>query len=389
MPLTDEQKTIVKATIPILETGGEVLTKHFYGVMLSEFPEVVPFFNKTHQRTGDQPRALAHAVLMYAKHIDRLEAIGGVAAQIINKHVALAVRADHYPIVGQCLLRSIREVLGADVATDAVLEAWGAAYQQLADILIAAEEAVYKKNEEAVGGWRNTREFELARKEQESSEITSFYFAPSDKGVVMTYQPGQYLGVQVHLDGVEVRRNYSLSQLPNGKEYRLTIKKEDGGVISNHIHNMAIGDKIHLIPPVGEFVYTESTKPLVLIGAGIGLTPLMPMLEHALATSTRSITFIHTSRNKDVQAFRAAIDALAAANADRLTVHHHYSQEQGRLNEESLRALVPAANEGVADFDAYFVGPKDFMADVKKAMLAHGVPAGQIKFEFFGPAQRI
>lgn len=386
MPLTEEQKTIVKATIPILETGGEVLTKHFYGVMLSEFPEVVPFFNKTHQRSGDQPRALAHAVLMYAKHIDRLEAIGGVAAQIINKHVALAVRADHYPIVGQCLLRSIREVLGAEVATDAVLEAWGAAYQQLADILIAAEEAVYKKNEEAVGGWRNTREFELVRKEQESSEIASFYFAPSDKGAVMHYQPGQYLGVQVHLDGIEVRRNYSLSQLPNGKEYRLSIKKEDGGVISNHIHNMAIGDKIHLIPPAGEFVYIESAKPLVLIGAGIGLTPLLPMLEHALATSSRKITYVHTARNKDVEAFRAFVDNLAATHGDRLTVHHHYSQEQGRLKEDTLRALLPGPE---ADIEAFFVGPKDFMADVKKNLIGYGVPEAQIHFEFFGPAQRI
>ena len=111
MPLTEEQKTIIKATVPILQTGGETLTKHFYGVMLKEYPEVVPFFNMSHQRTGDQPRALAHSVLMYAKHIDNLEAIGPLAGQIINKHVALAVRADHYPIVGACLLRSIREVL--------------------------------------------------------------------------------------------------------------------------------------------------------------------------------------------------------------------------------------------------------------------------------------
>jgi nitric oxide dioxygenase len=323
---------------------------------------------------------------MYAKHIDRLEAIGGLAAQIVNKHVSLAVRAEHYPIVGQILLRSIREVLGADVATDAVLDAWGAAYTQLADILIAAEESVYKKNEEAVGGWRNTREFELVRKEQESSEIVSFYFAPTDKGPVMAYQPGQYIGVQVHMDGVEVRRNYSLSQVSNGKEYRMSIKREDGGAISNFIHNMTIGDKLSLIPPVGEFVYTDSDKPLVLLGAGIGLTPLLPMLQHALQESGRQITFIHTARNKDVQAFRAFVDNLAASNGDRLKVHHHYTQEQGRLNEEQLRALLPGPE---ADFDAYFVGPKDFMADVKKTLLAHGVPEAQIRFEFFGPAQRI
>ena len=73
--------------------------------------------------------------------------LGALPAQIINKHVSLQVAPAHYPVVGKCLLQAIREVLGAEVATDAVLEAWGAAYQQLADILIGAEEAVYAKNE--------------------------------------------------------------------------------------------------------------------------------------------------------------------------------------------------------------------------------------------------
>ena len=103
--LTAEQRAIVKSTVPLLESGGEALTTHFYQMMLGEYPEVRPLFNQAHQQSGAQPRALAHSVLMYAKHIDKLENLGDLPAQIINKHVALQVQPGQYQIVGSCLLR--------------------------------------------------------------------------------------------------------------------------------------------------------------------------------------------------------------------------------------------------------------------------------------------
>ena len=89
--LTESQRAIVKATVPLLETGGEALTTHFYRIMLGEYPQVRPLFNQAHQASGAQPRALANSVLMYAKNIDRLEGLGNLPAQIINKHVSLQV----------------------------------------------------------------------------------------------------------------------------------------------------------------------------------------------------------------------------------------------------------------------------------------------------------
>ena len=136
--LSAAHKAIVTATVPLLETGGEALTTHFYRILLDEHPDVRPLFNQANQVSGEQPRALANGVLMYAKNIDRLEALGDLATQIVQKHVALQILPEHYPIVGACLLRAIREVLGAEVATDAVIEAWAAAYGQLADLLIGA-----------------------------------------------------------------------------------------------------------------------------------------------------------------------------------------------------------------------------------------------------------
>jgi nitric oxide dioxygenase len=205
--LSAEHRAIIKATVPLLESGGEALTTHFYTTMLAEYPSVRPLFNQAHQQSGDQPRALANAVLMYARHIDQLEQLGGLVSQIVNKHVALNILPEHYPIVGGCLLRAIREVLGAEIATDAVIEAWGAAYQQLAGLLIGLEEKVYVEKETATGGWRGTRPFIVARKVVESDEITSFYLRPADGSDVLDFHPGQYIGLKLIVDGEEIRRN--------------------------------------------------------------------------------------------------------------------------------------------------------------------------------------
>ena len=281
--LSNAQRALIKATVPLLETGGEALITHFYRTMLGEYPEVRPLFNQAHQASGDQPRALANGVLMYARHIDQLQELGPLVAKVVNKHVSLQVLPEHYPIVGTCLLRAIREVLGEQIATDEVLEAWGAAYQQLADLLIEAEESVYAASAQADGGWRGVRRFRVARKQAESEEITSFYLEPVDGQPLLAFQPGQYIGLRLDIDGEEVRRNYSLSAASNGREYRISVKREAGGRVSNHLHDrVAEGDELDLFPPAGDFVLRDSDKPLVLITAGVGITPALAMLQEAL-----------------------------------------------------------------------------------------------------------
>jgi nitric oxide dioxygenase len=98
--LSKEYKAIISATVPILEQGGEALTRHFYQTMFRDYPQVQPLFNLSNQAEGKQQRALANAVLMYAKNIERLEALGPLVATIINKHVSLQILPEHYPIVG-------------------------------------------------------------------------------------------------------------------------------------------------------------------------------------------------------------------------------------------------------------------------------------------------
>ncbi|KTS92429.1 NO-inducible flavohemoprotein [Pseudomonas parafulva] len=387
--LNAEQRAIIKATVPLLETGGETLTTHFYQMMLNEYPEVRPLFNQAHQASGDQPRALANGVLMYARHIDQLEQLGGLVGQIINKHVALQILPEHYPIVGRCLLRAIEEVLGKDIATTDVINAWGAAYGQLADILINAEESLYKQKEEADGGWRGTREFRLARRVEESREIVSFYFAPVDGKPVLKAEPGQYIGLRLMIDGVEHRRNYSLSALCDGGEYRISVKRESGGTVSNYLHDqLMVGDTLQLFPPAGDFTLAASDKPLVLISGGVGITPTLAMLEAALPTG-RPVHFIHCARNGQVHAFREWLDTQAAQHPQ-LRRFYCYAEADdaahanavGLLDQHLLGEWLPRER----DVDVYFLGPKPFMAAVKRQLLALGVPERQTRYEFFGPA---
>jgi nitric oxide dioxygenase len=392
--LSAEHRAIIKATVPLLESGGEALTRHFYAMMLNEYPVVRPMFNQAHQASGAQQRALANGVLMYARHIDELEKLGGLVGQIINKHVALNIQAEHYPIVGACLLRSIREVLGEEIATDAVIEAWAAAYQQLADLLIGLEEGIYSEREKAPGGWRGTRRFVVARKVAESEEITSFYLVPEDGGALLDFHPGQYIGLRMVIDGEEVRRNYSLSAAPNGREYRISVKREPEGKVSGFLHDQVRErDTLDLYPPAGDFRLDHSEKPLVLISGGVGITPTLAMLQAALTATTRPIHFIHAARHGGVHAFRAVIEDLASRHPQ---LKHFYCYEQQREGDREAHgfgfvteALLDKWLPKSRDVDAYFLGPKSFMKAVKKHLKALGVPESQSRYEFFGPASSL
>lgn len=393
--LTPIQRNIIKATIPLLETGGEALTTHFYAILLAEHPEVRPFFNQAHQASGVQPRALANGVLMYARNIDHLDALGPLAAQIVHKHVALQIQPEHYPIVGACLLRAIREVLGEAIATDAVIDAWAVAYQQLAEMLIGAETKIYEAAAAAPGGWRGARAFRVVRKISESTEITSFYLAPVDGGAVMDFVPGQYIGLKLNVQGTEIRRTYSLSAAPNGYGYRISVKREAGGVASNFLHDhVRQGATLEVLPPAGAFKLTDCERPLVLISAGVGITPLLAMAEATLAASTRQVVFIHYARNAQVHAFTDLIESWAARHPQFSAYFVYETVEpldprqphgMGRPTHAHLLQWLPKG----ADVDAYFLGPKPFMACIKRTLHALGVPAGQARYEFFGPAQAL
>jgi nitric oxide dioxygenase len=390
--LSPEHRAIVTATVPILEQGGEALTRHFYQTLFTDFPEVKPYFNQSHQHSGDQQRALANGILMYAKNIERLETLGPLVNTIVAKHVALQIQPEDYGKVGASLLKAIREVLGAETATDAVIEAWAAAYGQLAEILIGIEGKAYEDKAAAAGGWKGARQFVVAARREESEEITSFLFRPLDGQPVVDFEPGQYIGIRVVVDGVEQRRTYSLSAAPNGKTYRISVKREEGGKVSGFLHErITEGATVDLFPPSGAFTLAEGSKPIVLISGGVGITPTLAMLDRALETG-REIRFIHAARHGGVHAFRDHVDQLAAVHPQ-LTRFYMYAEHKGQHPAPDAVGLLDAKQLGQwlpeRDVDAYFLGPVPFMTAVKKSLSELGVPEAQTYYEFFGPAKAL
>lgn len=403
------QKTvdIVKSTAPILQAHGETLTRHFYKRMFANNPEVIPFFNQSNQAGGSQQRALAGAIAAYAANIDKLDVLGGAVELIAHKHASLQIKPEHYPIVGENLLASIREVLGEGASED-VIEAWAEAYGFLAEILQGREKQIYSVNAHKPGGWEGFRDFRVDRKVQESDVITSFYLKPDDGGHLPSYLAGEYITVRMPTPGgLTTMRNYSLSDKPGQDYFRISVKREtapDGktpnGYVSNRLHDeVKEGDIVEIAPPCGEFVFNPNDRherPLVLLAAGVGITPILSILLTALDTMpNRQIIFIHGSLNEQVQAFRRTVEQLSDTH-EALTTHFRYSEpppegivrngnsSTGFVTAELIESLVPSRHA-----DYYFCGPKPFMVNIYHQLLSWGIPGHQVHFEFFGPQEEL
>lgn len=393
-------RALVKATVPVLKEHGETLTRHFYARMFRENPELKHLFNESHQASGQQQKALAMAVLAYAENIDAPGVLMPVLQRVAHKHASIGIRAEHYPIVGKHLLASIQEVLG-DAATEALIDAWAAAYNQLADIFISLESGLYRQAALATGGWSGWRPFKVGRRVKESAEITSFYLYPVDGAVVPHFTPGQFVSVRGRAGTGEVvqPRQYSLSDAPNGEYLRLSIKRESGaadapnGLISNWMHDaVAEGSLVELSPPFGDFVLSNDREsPLVLISGGVGLTPMVSMLNQVVAAQPqRKVVFVHGTRHRGVHALNDHVRELAdrhkqvsvrvfyeQANDDDRAGHHY--DHIGRVD------LAAIGDElSLPDADYYVCGPVPFMQAQIKALKAAGIGESRIHYEVFG-----
>lgn len=246
---------IVKSTAPLLAQTGPALTAHFYNRMFTHNPELNDIFNLTHQENGAQREALFNAVYGYAANIDNIEVLLPVVEKIAQKHTSFNITEEQYQIVGSHLLATIDELF---TPGQEVLDAWGEAYGFLAQVFIDREETIYSETEAKTGGWRGTREFVLKEKHKESAVITSFVFEPADQQPVVDFIPGQYVGIYLTPEQFEYQeiRQYSLSDAPNGNSYRISVKRESEGVVSNFLHDhLNVGDTVKLAPPCGDFFH--------------------------------------------------------------------------------------------------------------------------------------
>ncbi|CAE6775341.1 NO-inducible flavohemoprotein [Paraburkholderia domus] len=398
--LTQRTKDIVKATAPVLAQHGLPIIERFYRRLFDAHPELKNTFNMAHQEQGQQQQALARAVYAYAENIENPGSLAAVLKNIANKHASLNVRAEHYPIVGEHLLGAIKDVLG-EAATDEIISAWAQAYGNLADMLMGMESELREKSAAQVGGWNGWRTFVVKEKRPESSVITSFVLEPSDGQPVVNFEPGQYISITVNVPSLQLQqiRQYSLSDMPNGRTYRISVKREEGdastppGYVSSLLHDhMNVGDEVKLAAPYGSFHIDVNAKtPIVLISGGVGLTPMVSMLKRAIQDPQRQIVFVHGARNSAVHAMRDRLRQTAATYANFKAVVFYEAPLPGDVLGQDYDGVGFIELDGLKDLillpeaDYYVCGPIPFMRAQHDALRALDIPEARINYEVFGP----
>lgn len=384
--LTQTQQHLIDATAPLVAEHLDTITQRFYPLMFARYPQVKPLFNEAHQQDGGQPRALAGAVLAYVQLRSDRQKARETLAYVVSKHVSLGIRPEQYPIVGECLMAAIGEVLG-EAVTSEVAEAWSCLYEELAGLLIELEDHRYLEFERREGGWRGTRAFRIAAVRQESSVIRSFVLEPEDGGPVAEHRPGQYIGVRLTIDGEPAYRHYSLSALPNGRSYRISVKRESQGRASRHLHDyLNVGDRLELLPPAGDLTLIDGQEPLLLASGGVGQTPMLPIARQALAQGRR-VVYLHAALDAEHHAFTEEVADMAREHGERLTavaIHERgeAAEHSGRLDHDLLARYLPNGEPR-----CYFVGPQGFMTAVNRALAELGVADDRRHYEHFGPSQ--
>ena len=386
--LTVQQRHIIAATAPVVAQHITTITTQFYPAMFDRYPEIKPRFNPRHQQTGAQPRALGQSIVAYAMNYDDPTARDAVLAPITHKHVALHVKPDHYRIVGECLLEAAAEVLGEAFTPD-VRDAWQALYWSMADDLIDGEERLYHDQERRPGGWRGFRAFRVMDRQAAAEGILSVTLTPADGLPLADFLPGQYIGLRLEHDGHLHYRQYSLTGQPGSATYRITVKEEARGQISQAIHHgLTAGQSVHLTAPIGLLTLDRRTTPVVLLSAGIGQTPMLSLARQALAQG-RQVTYLHSTRSPATLVFREELESLHAEYGDQLRVIHRFSHEApaGESTGRIDRALLGDVITGEEVPDCYFTGPSGFMSDINALLEERGIPETHRHYECFGPLQ--
>jgi uncharacterized protein len=258
----------------------------------------------------------------------------------------------------------------------------------------------------AVQSWKDWRNFVVVRKVKESEEITSFYLKPEDGDDIPNFQPGQFLTIKLEIPGQAkpVLRTYSLSDYSEPCDtYRLSIKREPAprdldvppGLSSNFMHDhVQEGSVIPAKPPSGKFVLdVHKSIPAVLVSNGVGITPMIAMAKACSRLNpSRSIWFLHGTRDGQYHAFRDEVLSLAERNSN-FQVHFAYSrprlenegqfQSTGYVDTALIQTLVSQ------DAEFFLCGSPPFMNAIREGLKQWGVPDNQVYFESFMKARAV
>lgn len=390
--MLSEQSTVtVRATLPAVGAAIGEIADRFYEGLFAAQPELLrDLFNRGNQASGIQRQALAGSIAAFAGHlVERPDERPDVMlSRIAHKHASLGIAPEQYALVHEHLFAAIAEVLG-DAVTPEVAAAWDEVYWLMANALIALEKRLYAQHADGSSGWRT---WEVVGRDEETADVATFRMRPADGGPLPDFRAGQYVSVRVTLpDGARQIRQYSLAGAPGSPDRRIGVKRvrdagSPEGEVSNHLHTHAgVGSTLEVSAPYGDLVLDDTDAPVLLASAGIGVTPMIAMLEQLALTGHRApVTVVHSDRSPADHALRADHEAYAAKLAD-ASVHFWYERDSERAG-AGLPGRADLSSVPVASGTrAYLCGPLPFMRAVRAQLLGKGVAAADIHYEVFGP----
>ncbi len=247
---------------------------------------------------------------------------------------------------------------------------------------------------------RQWHQWRVTRVQQESKDIRSFFIQPLDNAAI-AFTPGQHVPVRIKPSGDETAliRTYSVSSAPSDGHIRISVKAQ--GSASHHLHNhVQVGDVLEVRPPLGSFTLMEDTeRPVALIGAGVGITPLLSMFRELAAQNhphqrQRHVHLFQSARTQEDLPFQAELKALQLRDGERLHIHRALSSPgidaiagrdfeiTGRLDFAQVKARLP-----LDDYDYYLCGPASFLQDMYDGLRALNIADERIHAETFGPSK--
>ncbi len=384
---------IVKATVPVLEEHGTAITTVFYQNMFDEHPELLDIFNETNQKLGRQQTALAMTVLAAAKHLENLATLLPQVTQISHKHRALQILPEHYPIVGKHLLGAIKQVLG-EAANDDIIDAWTEAYDEIANVFIQLEKGLYEEEM-----WSGFATFKVVEKVAAATDIAAFTVVPLNQNQdgeqdidlsKLRLTAGQYITVKTNPQDSDhlALRHYSLNSTITDKGIQFAVKRDNRnghyGLVSNYLHDeLQVGETLLLSAPAGDFALDkelihQNDIPLVFISAGVGITPILAMLEtQVTANPQRPIIWAYACQNKDHHAFENQVNQLLESAT--IVEKNIFYFDSGQLLSDPLLATLPKPA------DIYVCGSMPFMESMIGGLTALEHSTDHVHYEPFGP----
>ncbi len=218
--------------------------------------------------------------------------------------------------------------------------------------------------------------------ERETAEASSLVLdIPAELERAFAYEPGQFLTLEVDWEGTTLFRCYSLASSPQvDREAKLTVKRVEGGRISNWINdNVREGDTLTVWPPAGQFTLATEAHDIVLFAGGSGITPCISIVKSALAGTPRRVRLVYANRDRASVIFGAELDRLAAEHPRRFEVAYRFDDEDGFVDAETVRARA----DGRAGAHFYVCGPAPFMDVVENTLHLLGVARENILIERF------